>query len=162
MKLLALNAAVEAARSGEAGSGFAVVVDEVRNLAVRVAGAAKNTSALIENTINTVKQSEQLTEQTHIGFQENIEIAMKVATIIDEIAQASAEQAHGIGQINKAIHEMDKVVQQNAANAEESASAVEELDAQAVTTREIIEDLSSVVTGNSRKEGEKPFYPAIK
>ena len=147
--LLALNAAVEAARAGEAGAGFAVVADEVRNLAMRAAEAAKNTSVLIENTIQVVRRSSQLTYATREGFQENVEIAMKVGNLVDEIAAASDEQSHGIGQINKAIHEMDKVVQQNAANAEESASASEELNAQAVTMREIVGELVSVIGGNN-------------
>lgn len=150
--LLALNAAVEAARAGEAGAGFAVVADEVRNLAMRAAEAAKNTSALIENTINVVKRSSQLTDATRLGFQENVDIAIKVGNLIDEIAAASDEQAQGIGQINTAIHEMDKVVQQNAANAEESASASEEMNAQAVTMRDVVEELVSVIGGTSTNQ----------
>ena len=149
--LLALNAAVEAARAGEAGAGFAVVADEVRNLAMRAAEAAKNTSALIENTINVVKRSSQLTDATREGFKENVEIAMKIGSLIDEIAAASDEQAQGIGQINKAIQEMDKVVQQNAANAEESASASEELSAQAEEMDRMMQELNAIVSGSRDK-----------
>jgi len=147
--LLALNAAVEAARAGEAGAGFAVVADEVRNLAMRAAEAAKNTSSLIENTITVVKKSRDLTEATRQGFKENVEISMKVGSLIDEIAVASDEQAQGIGQISKAVNEMDKVVQQNAANAEESASASEELNAQAFTMKDVVVELTSVVGGGN-------------
>ncbi|MFA6411061.1 MAG: methyl-accepting chemotaxis protein [Syntrophales bacterium] len=147
--LLALNAAVEAARAGEAGAGFAVVAEEVRNLALRAAEAAKNTSVLIENTIQVVRRNSELTDATREGFKENVEIAMKLGTLVDEIAAASDEQAQGINQISKAVHEMDKVVQQNAANAEESASASEEMSAQAQTMREIVQELVQVVDGGS-------------
>ena len=151
--LLALNAAVEAARAGEAGAGFAVVADEVRNLAMRSADAAKNTANLIENTIVTVKNSRDLTEQTQEGFKANVEISNKIGQLIDEIAAASSEQAQGIGQIGKAVAEMDKVVQQTAANAEESASAAEEMNAQAFQMKNNVEQLVTIIDGNSNAGG---------
>lgn len=151
--LLALNAAVEAARAGEAGAGFAVVADEVRNLAMRSADAAKNTANLIENTIVTVRNSRDLTEQTQQGFRENVEISTKIGQLVDEIAAASAEQAQGIGQIGKAVAEMDKVVQQAAANAEESASAAEEMNAQAFQMKNNVEQLVTIVDGENHAGG---------
>lgn len=146
--LLALNAAVEAARAGEAGAGFAVVADEVRNLALRAAEAAKNTNNLIENTIKAVKIGNELTIMTKEAFKENVAVAGKIGQLIDEIATASQEQAHGIAQINIAVAEMDKVTQQAAANAEESASAAEELNAQAEQTQGYVYELSAVVGGS--------------
>jgi len=149
--LLALNAAVEAARAGEAGAGFAVVADEVRNLALRAADAAKDTSSLIENTIITVRNSSELTVQTRDAFKENKDISGKVSNLVDEIAAASHEQAQGIGQISKAVAEMDRVVQQTAANAEESAGASEEMKTQAVQMKRHVGDLIGLI-GNEHQE----------
>ncbi|MBI5419271.1 MAG: CZB domain-containing protein, partial [Deltaproteobacteria bacterium] len=126
--LLALNAAVEAARAGEAGAGFAVVADEVRNLAQRAAGAARNTSALIEGTIKRINDGTGLVEKTSADFRDVASAVKKVNELVGEISAASAEQTQGIGQVNVAMNEMDKVTQNVAASAEESAAAAEELN----------------------------------
>jgi methyl-accepting chemotaxis protein len=152
--LLALNAAVEAARAGEAGAGFAVVADEVRNLAMRAADAAKNTANLIEGTVKKVKDGSALVTKTNEAFGEVARSSTKVAQLVGEIAAASNEQAQGIDQVNKAVAEMDKVVQQNAANAEESASASEEMNAQAQEMKGFVEELVALVGSNSKSNGK--------
>jgi methyl-accepting chemotaxis protein len=147
--LLALNAAVEAARAGEAGAGFAVVANEVRNLALRSAEAARNTSDLIENTIKAVRQGNALTGETREAFRENVEVAGKAAQLIDEIAAASVEQAQGIAQLNRAVAEMDKVTQQTAAAAGESSTAAAQLTGQAVQMKGYADDLAGAIGGEA-------------
>ncbi len=148
--LLALNAAVEAARAGEAGAGFAVVADEVRNLAMRAAEAAKNTTELIDGTAKRVLEGSELASSTNEAFGEVAESARKVAELVSEIAAASNEQAEGIEQVNTAVTQMDKVTQNNAANAEESASASEEMSAQAEQMKAYVGDLVTLVGGNGK------------
>lgn len=145
--LLALNAAVEAARAGEAGAGFAVVADEVRNLAMRAADAAKDTAQLIEGTVKKISDGSDLVAATNESFDNVAQSSEKVGNLIAEISEASREQSSGIDQVNTAINEMDKIIQQNAANAEESASATEELNAQAERLKEYVGDLVALVTG---------------
>ena len=122
--LLALNAAVEAARAGEAGAGFAVVADEVRNLAMRATDSAKNTAFLIADIVNKVKGGETLVSITNNVFSEVTVSSTKVVQLMGEIAAASQEQSQGIDQVNNAMGEMNRVTQQNAANAEELAAVM--------------------------------------
>ena len=145
--LLALNAAVEAARAGEAGAGFAVVADEVRNLAMRAADAARNTAGMIEGTVKKVKDGSGLVARTNEAFIEVAKSASKIGGIVGEISAASLEQAQGIEQINKAITEIDKITQHNAANAEESAAASEEMNAQAEQMKGVVYELVIMVGG---------------
>jgi len=153
--LLALNAAVEAARAGEAGAGFAVVADEVRNLALRAAEAARNTSNLIEGTTKKVQDGSTLVERTSEEFGKVERSAAQVADLVGEIAAASREQSDGIDQVNQAVADMDKVTQQNAANAEESASSSEEMNAQAEQMKQMVNDLVVLVEGAAELQAEK-------
>jgi methyl-accepting chemotaxis protein len=150
--LLALNAAVEAARAGEAGAGFAVVADEVRNLAMRAAEAAKNTAVLIEDTVVKVTHGSEVVSEANESFGLVADNASKVEGLVAELSAASTEQAQGIGQINSAVAEMDKVVQQNAANAEESASAGEEMNAQAVQMKSMVDELVVLIRGGDNSQ----------
>ncbi|MCX7822070.1 MAG: methyl-accepting chemotaxis protein [Syntrophobacterales bacterium] len=150
--LLALNAAVEAARAGEAGAGFAVVADEVRALAMRAAEAAKNTAALIEETIKKIREGSNVTRETNNAFGEVYGSVLKVVELVGEIAAASREQSEGINQISTAISEMDKVVQQTAASAEESAGAAEELSSQSAQLKHCVNLLIELVGGSNQKE----------
>jgi len=136
--LLALNAAVEAARAGEAGKGFAVVAEEVRNLAQRSAEAAKTTANLIEESVRNSEDGVKVTQEVGNILNEIAEGSRKVSDIISEIAAASTEQSQGISQINTAVTQLDKVTQQNAANAEESASAAEELNGQSTEMQSMV------------------------
>jgi methyl-accepting chemotaxis protein len=154
--LLALNAAVEAARAGEAGAGFAVVADEVRNLAMRAAEAAKNTAQLIEGTVDKVKGGTDLVIKTGEAFTQVTSSTGKVKDLVAEIAATSQEQAQGAEQISKAVTLMDTVVQSNAANAEESASAAEELFAQAEQMKGVVGGLVTLVSGNTDHRQASP------
>jgi methyl-accepting chemotaxis protein len=158
--ILALNAAVEAARAGEAGMGFAVVADEVRNLAQRCAQAAKDTAALIEESIVKSNDGKTKVDQVAVAIRAITEESAKVKTLVDEVSLGSQEQTRGIEQIAKALTQMEQVTQQSAATAEESAAAAEELTAQASTLLDVVGQLRAMVGGADGTQERRPVAPA--
>jgi methyl-accepting chemotaxis protein len=146
--ILALNAAVEAARAGEAGMGFAVVADEVRNLAQRCAQAAKETTAKIEGAVGRTAQGVTISGKVAQTLNEIQAKIRQVDELAAEVADASREQSHGITQISTAVGQMDQVTQANAAGAEESAAAAEELNSQAELMKQSANELVGLVEGN--------------
>ena len=160
--ILALNAAVEAARAGEAGMGFAVVADEVRNLAQRCAQAAKDTAALIEESIVKSNDGKTKVDQVAVAIRAITEESAKVKTLVDEVSLGSQEQTRGIEQVAKALTQMEQVTQQSAANAEESAAAAEELTAQASTLMEVVGALSAMVGGAEAAQERRHVAPPVR
>ena len=130
--ILALNAAVEAARAGEHGRGFAVVAGEVRNLAQRSAAAAKEITALIDDSVSRVEAGTKQVDQAGATMTEIVESVKHVTDIISEISAAFAEQSLGIEQVNSAISNMDSITQQNAVLVQESAASSELMKEQAI------------------------------
>ena len=157
--ILALNAAVEAARAGEAGAGFAVVAEEVRNLAQRSAVAARDSAGKIEASIARTANGVQITEKVAHSLHEIVDKARQVDDLITEIANASKEQSQGISQVNNAISQMDTVTQSNAANAEESASAAEELNAQAAIMNDLVKGLVALTNGGNQESPARSSAP---
>lgn len=152
--ILALNAAVEAARAGEAGAGFAVVADEVRSLAQRAAKAARDTSSLIEDTVQKISQGSNLVTHTAKSFGEASSQSQTLKGLIEHISDGSRQQADRIREISANISSLDTITHQNAANAEESAAASHQLNSEAKQLHTLIDDLSSVVNGAA----DKPSY----
>jgi methyl-accepting chemotaxis protein len=150
--ILALNAAVEAARAGEAGMGFAVVADEVRNLAQRSAQAAKDTAALIEESISKSNEGAAKLDEVAEAIKISTGISLKVKTLADEVNLGSKEQAHSIERISHAIAAMEEVTQKTAASAEESASAGEEMSGQSQEMKAAVAELVMVVGGGRAVE----------
>lgn len=146
--ILALNAAVEAARAGAAGKGFAVVADEVRNLASKSALAAKDTTALIENSIKYVANGQKVADETAQSLIRVVDNIKAASVKIDQISKAANHQSDGINQISSGIQQISGVVQTNSATAEESAASSEELSNQAKILKDMVKQFKLLDTRN--------------
>jgi len=143
--ILALNAAVEAARAGEAGLGFAVVADEVRSLAQRCAQAARDTGALIDNSIAKTSEGTVELDRVAQAIRGITETSKQITKRMDEVKGGSEEQTHGFEQIAKSIAQIQQVTQQTAASAQETAASGQEMASQAEAMRTIMKRLQALV-----------------
>jgi methyl-accepting chemotaxis protein/methyl-accepting chemotaxis protein-1 (serine sensor receptor) len=145
--ILALNASVEAARAGEAGLGFAVVANEVGNLAQRCRKAAGDTAALIEESIVKSNDGKLKVDQVANAIRRMTDQVAQVATLIEEVSIGSREQALGLDQISKAMSQMEQVLEESAATTEQNASSARELDAQSAAMKGVVSRLNEMVGG---------------
>ena len=159
--ILALNAAVEAARAGEAGAGFAVVAEEVRNLAQRSAVAARDSAGKIEaaNVVST--RGAAVSSRVGETLQTIHQKATRVSELVGEMASANSEQSESLRQINAAMTQMDKLTQSGAASSEETASAAQQMNAQAQELLSAVEELDELVGhAKAARPAEPAFEPA--
>lgn len=160
--ILALNAAVEAARAGEQGRGFAVVAGEVRALAQRSADAAKEIKGLIDSSVAKVEQGARLVGDAGATMTDIVDQAQRVADLIAEISNATAEQTEGIAQVGDAVAHLDRATQQNAAMVEQSAAAAQALKQQAAQLAEVVSvfHLSQAAPGSAQAAAARPASSA--
>ena len=140
-----MNAAVEAARAGESGAGFAVVADEVRSLAQRSAAAARETAQKIDVAIASARRGTERSAEVARSLKEITDKVIATDMLVGQIATAAGEQAQGVTQVNTALAQMDRIAQSNAASAEQSATAAEQLDAQAASMKRSVSRLEGLV-----------------
>ena len=136
--ILALNAAVEAARAGSAGKGFAVVADEVRNLSAKSDEAAKATKDLIDRSIISVKEGNEIVQRVSESLSKTVESSAQVSAAVQQITKAAEEESEAIAQVTEGIDQISSVVQTNSATSEQSAAASEELSSQASLMKELL------------------------
>ncbi|MBN2468915.1 MAG: hypothetical protein JXD19_12280 [Deltaproteobacteria bacterium] len=153
--LLALNAAVEAARAGAAGAGFAVVAEEVRNLATEAAEAAKSTAVIMEETGGKITHVAELVSETNESFRHVTENAVRTSELVAKISAASQEQAEGIRHVKSVVVEVDRITEENSVNADKSSSASVKMQEQAERMNAVVNDVVALIGQRISENGKK-------